>query len=66
MNLIPSTHTEAYKTSSKKTNALFWLPWAPDMHTLHIYTCRQTLGLTLGDPLGNYAMTQCDDWIQAF
>lgn len=61
MKSTPSTHTEVYKTSSKKTNALFWLPWVPDIHILNRYTCRQTLRLTLGDPLGNYTMTQCDD-----
>lgn len=31
MDLIPSTHTEVYKTSSKEPSALFWYP--PDTHT---------------------------------
>jgi hypothetical protein len=43
MSLISSTHMETYKTSSKKTNALFWPPWVLDTHILHIRTCRQTL-----------------------
>lgn len=32
----------SYSSSPKRSNVLFWILWAPDMHVLHEQTCRQT------------------------
>lgn len=32
-----------YYSSSRGSNALFWILWAPGIYVVHIHTCRQTL-----------------------
>jgi hypothetical protein len=37
---IPSTHRVAHNCL-KLNNGFFWSLWAPGMHMVHIYTCKQ-------------------------